>query len=166
MIDTGKRKTLKLMGAASVGLATGSSALAALRAHPSAAAQLSRSGQDLSIQVISTSSVPENSVSITNQSNVDVVLEQFLPGHITFNDKLVDLNSLLTKGDIVIPAGAARAARIEVWQLLAQPVAEYVWADDATEHISHETSVTTLSAFMLGTKAVVYPEFSRNILSA
>lgn len=165
-MDQSKRNSIKLMGSAGIlAYAASASSVAATRLFEQAGAvdidalplSVPRSNAELEIQIISSSAIPENSIIIRNATDSALSIEKFMPGHIVFNDRIVNINSIFKDAPIVLEASQVVSIQAEIWELLAMPPVEFVWAEHAIEKLSHETDVITLGAFMSDSNAVMFP---------
>ena len=100
------------------------------------------------IQLITGRATPEDSVIFINQTGKDVTIKNFLPGIVTQNNQMIDLNSLLTNGDIVLKHGYPLATKAARWELLSLgPKHSYLWCDTAVSKFTgSDTGVITLNA--------------------
>ncbi len=160
MLDSKKRQTLKFMGAAPLVslpfVASAGELFASETQVPKLPAASPRTGMQLEIQIIDSTAVPDNTVVFRNRSDDVLVITRFMPGHIVYDGKLMDLNAAMGDRQIELSPGQSRAFEYDVWSVLNTGPVEYVWADHAIDALSEETSVVTLGAFMADTNAVVY----------
>jgi len=174
MLDKNKRRTLKILGvtplvtmpafasATQLGLTNDFESQVAL---PEVPARIKGSGMPLQIQILDTNAVPDNNVVVRNTSDEPLLISRFMPGHVYFNGQIMDLNQAIGNQPLSIDAGQSRSFDFKIWPVLNAGPVEYVWADQAVEKISNDTSVITLGAFMAGTDAVVYANTSQAIVS-
>ncbi len=177
MLDFNKRRTVKILGAtplltipmvgsaASEGLSSKRSL--AEKSFPRAA---SRRGLPLDIQIIYTQAVPDNNVLFRNNTDEELVVSKFIPGHVYFANQMIDLNMVVGNSELRLAPEQSIALSYDVlsYELIAASntiTTEYVWADQAIDSLSHETSIITLGAFIAGTHAVVYANSSQNLPS-
>lgn len=159
MADAQKRNTLKYLGISGLGLGIGAFSTAPLAVNEHRRNSEPTGAGDLSIQVFCTSAVQENTVTLVNHTDKSLVLSEFIPNVVIFNNKLVDLNSLISDHQVIeIGSGEAFASEIEIWQVLAQPVMEYVWAEHAIKQLTDQTSVVSLAATLVKQKIIVYAD--------
>lgn len=160
MLDSKKRQTLKFIGAvplvslpfaASATLLDPTETLLPELPNPSP-----RTGMDIEIMIIDSSAVPDNNVVFRNHSDETLFVSKFLPGHIVYEGKLMDLNAAMGDRHIELLPGQSKAFQYDVWPIVNAGPVEYVWAEHAIDVLSEETSIITLGAFMADTKAVVY----------
>ena len=165
MFDQSKRHTLKMLGGTSLiampifAMADGSGIVAGNgsdSAKPEYPELVQSSGMPLQIQIIDTMSVPDNNVILRNTSDEELCVSRFMPGHIYFNEQIIDLNEAIGKRSLILQAGRSKVFDFKVWPVLNAGPVEYVWADHAIEQLNNDTSVITLGAFMADTNAVVY----------
>lgn len=160
MLDLKKRQTLKLIGAAPllslpvVASAVGNDLTDST--IPDLPATRPRTSMQLEIQIIDSSSVPDNNVVFRNRSDETLVITRFMPGHIVYGDKLMDLNTAMDGKNLQLLAGQSKVLQFDVWSVVNAGPIEYVWGDHATDVLNDETSVINLGAFMADTNAVVY----------
>jgi len=172
MTDLEKRRTLKLIGGTGIGAGlASSSAIASFDllnpAETDAHSGLSAGGTvELDINIISTRALPEQSVILTNNTDDVITIDRFMPASVIFNESLVDLNSLLESGPLHIAPHQSVSSEVEVWNLLAKPVLEYVWATDAMYPLSDETDIVPVGAFLADGKAIVFPTGEPAVLVA
>jgi len=110
----------------------------------------------LQIQIVDTTAVPDNNVIVRNTSDEPLIVTRFMPGHIYFNDQIMDLNEAVGEQPLYLKAGQSKAFDFKAWSVINAGPIEYVWADHASETLNDDTSVITLGAFMANTNAVVY----------
>jgi len=178
MLDSKKRQTLKLIGAAPLVSLPFSASAAGLPATltansidavqtnvPDLPAPAPRAGMELQIQIIDTVAVPDNNVLFRNHTDETLIVSQFLPGHIVYDGKLVDLNAAVGSEQLILHAGQSKAFEFKVWSLVNAGPVEYVWAEHVVEALSEDTSIVTLGAFMADNNAVVYANTKQYIPS-
>lgn len=165
MLDRNKRRTMKMIGIAPLMSipALASSAIIdsnGAAEHLATADQLpaatSRSNLPLQIEILDTTSIPDNNVILCNSSDEPLIISRFMPGHIYFNEKIMDLNEAVGKQPLTLQPGQSKVFQFKAWPVLNAGPVEYVWADHAAEKLSIDTSLITLSAFMADTSAVIY----------
>jgi len=160
MPDLKKRQTLKIIGAAPLisvpVLVSANGADRSPSALPELPKPAMRTGMQLEIQIIDSSAVPDNNVVFRNRSDEPLNITRFMPGHIVFGGKLMDLNEAVGVSGLVLGVGQSKAFQFDIWSVVNAGPIEYVWADHAVETLSDETSIVTLGAFMADTNAVVY----------
>lgn len=162
MLDLKKRRTLKLLGAAPlvsmpVIASVGHDGVMPVDTPTDAlTASTAQNNMPLQIQIIDSTAVPDNNVIIRNISDEDLLVTRFMPGHIYFNEQIMDLNEAVNQQPLHLHAGQNKAFEFKLWPVVNAGPVEYVWADHAVEALNAETSVVTLSAFMADTNAVVY----------
>jgi len=137
-MDKNKRRTLKLMA----GVSTASM------------------GGQLKIQIITGRTAPEDTVIIINDTSEDVLVSEFLPGLITQNNHMIDLNSLLTDGDILVKPGYPVASKAARWELLAlDSDSSYLWCDTAVTTLPNsETGIISINAAIVNGRAMLTAE--------
>lgn len=165
MLDRNKRRTMKMIGIAPL-MSIPALASSAQYDSSDAAEQLatagdlpaatSRSNLPLQIEILDTTSIPDNNVIICNTSDEPLLVSGFIPGHIYFNEKIMDLNEAVGKQPLTLQPGQSKVFQFKAWPVLNAGPVEYVWADHAAEKLSNDTSLITLSAFMADTSAVIY----------
>jgi len=165
MLDASKRRTMQLMGTAPLltlpvvsaisGVASASDTVenGSVAGLPPAAP---KSGLPVEIQIISTSSVPDNNVLIRNTSDDELLITRFTPGHVYYNGEILDLNESIKAKPIHIQAEQSIALHYRSWPVVNAGPVEYLLADQSVQHLSNETAVITLGAFMANTDAVLY----------
>ena len=170
-MDQNKRRTLKLMagiGTASVG-ATSASAIAATAVSGSASATSSATDESplandscghLKIQIITGRSVPEDTVIFVNDTSNDILVSEFLPGLVTQNNQMIDLNSLLANGDIIVKPGYPVASKAARWEVLSLDSGDsYLWCDTAVSTLPNsETGIININAAIVNGRAMLTAE--------
>jgi len=166
MLDSKKRRTLKLLSAAPlvpvVGIGAASGAVSAAGLESSATVDslplpaARNSSMQLDIQIIDSVAVSENHLLIRNTTDDDLHVAQFMPGHIVYNQKVVDLNMLLDNGTLDLAPGQSKAFDFDYFSVADMKEIEYVWADHTVDLVSEQTSVVRLGAFMADSNAVIY----------
>lgn len=160
MLDLKRRQTLKILGAAPLVslpfVASAGSMDLSEPLVPHLPPPAPRTSMQLEIQIIDTSSVPDNNVVFRNCSDESLMITRFMPGHIVYGDKIMDLNAAMGDRPLALNAGQSGVLQFDVWSVVNAGPTEYVWADHAVEVLNEETSVITLGAFMADTNAVVY----------
>lgn len=161
MVDQSKRRTLKLMSGAGTAVVAGSAVVGGValsnpavataigpynRADAASPAAAHSASNGLNIQIITGRSTPEDSVIFTNDSNAEIVIREFLPGLVTQNDQMMDLNTLLANGDLVVKPGYPVASRSISWEPLSlQASSSYLWCDTAVSKLSDNTDTGVIS---------------------
>lgn len=164
MPDFKKRQTLKFIGAAPlVSLPFVASASThgltdsgLTDSFPDLPAPAPRTSMQLEIQIIDSTAVPDNQVVFRNRSDDKLIITRFMPGHIVFGDKLIDLNAAMGDRAIELQSGQSKVLQFDVWSVVNAGPIEYVWGDHATDVLNAETSVINMGAFMADTNAIVY----------
>jgi len=168
MPDQNKRRTLKIMGVTPLVATPVFASAAGLRfsnGAPELPPATQKTGMPLQIQILDTTAVPDNNVIIRNNSDETLLVSRFMPGHIYFNDQIMDLNEAIGNRPLSLQAGQSKAFDFKIWPVLNAGPVEYVWADHAVDVLSDNMSVVTLGAFMAGTNAVVYADTRTAIAS-
>lgn len=162
MLDLKKRQTLKYIGAAPLVslpfVASAGSVDLPESITTDPAMRSAGTSMQLQIQIIDSSAVRDGNVIVRNISDGSIIISQFMPGHIAFDGKLIDLNETVGAQSLELQAGQSKAFLFDLLSEGTTETFEYVWADHAMEALSHETSVVTLGAFMADTNAVVYAD--------
>lgn len=122
-------------------------------------------GRPLQIQILDTTAVPDNNVLVRNDSDETILISRFMPGHVYFDGKIMDLNEAIGKTPLLLHAGQSKAFNFKLWPVVNAGPVEYVWADHAIEKLSDDTSVITLGAFMADSNAVVYVDTEHTVFS-
>jgi len=165
MFDQNKRRTLKVLGVTPLMTIPVLASATNLEANKSNAAESAlvelaqpnqATGMPLQIQILDTTSVPDNNVLLRNNSDEILIISRFMPGHIYFNGQIMDLNEAVGKRPLRIEAGQSKAFEFKAWPVLNAGPVEYVWADHASEVLNENTAIVNLGAFMADTSAVVY----------
>ena len=161
MIDKKKRNTLKLIGGSGVLAATGSAAslLAAGTATAAAGTAPQQQQADLEIIIVDTGSMPEDTVLVTNRTDAEVVIEDFLPGTVFFNDKWLSLNDVFAEKLLagrVVPAGHSVSAQVDFRTLGHGETGDYLWAQQSVSALTANTDIVSLAATLHGRRAVVF----------
>jgi len=167
MLDLKKRQTLKYIGAAPLVslpfVASADSADLSKSITADSAMRSAGTSMQLQIQIIDSSAVRDGNVIVRNISDESIIISRFMPGHIAFDGKLIDLNETVGGQNLDLKAGQSKAFLFDLLSEGTTQTFEYVWADHAIEALSHETSVVTLSAFMADSNAVVYADTTQYI---
>jgi len=156
MIDTSKRRTLKLIsGAAALGGATLSRvAFADEQLIPASAKQPAGniSCSQLQIQIITGNSTPEDTVIFNNSTSEPVAIDHFLPGFVTLGNQMIDMNTLTKDKKIVIQPGYPLASNLSRWEILSLgPGDSYLWCDTAAEAFqTYDNTSNTATADQAG----------------
>jgi len=123
---------------------------------------------DLLIDIISSSAVPDDTVVITNNTAGDIELAGFLPSIIVFDNKFVDLGALKGGGQMILKAGQVvsfqtylGAVRGKDWEELGGKQIQYVWAEDAMRSVSDEMQLVSVAGFVSGDQAILYSNTRR-----
>ncbi len=161
MIDKQKRNTLKLIGGSGMLVASGSAASLFTAAHAAATEQtrVSPLRADLEVMIIDTGSMPEDTVLVTNRTDRSIVIDDFLPGTIFFNDKWLSLNDAFAASLLngrVVPAGHSVSARFDFTDLTHGETGDYLWAQQSVSALTDQTDIVTLAATLQGRRAVVF----------
>ena len=168
MPDQKKRRTLKVMGAiplagVAAGVAgTATASLASMADFSSSSVlpkPVSRTGSmQLDIQIIDTSAVVNNHLLVRNTTDEALTVTRFMPGHIVFNNKFLDLQQLINSKPLVLMPGQSKSFDYNIQPIEKMSNIEYVWAEHAISALSIETNVVYLGAFMADTNAVIYAD--------
>lgn len=160
MINTKKRRTLKWFGAAPLAtisfasMGSGTSGLPEVPSHkPTSSTHRERM---LEIQIIDGGHVAENTVLIHNAGNDETVISQFTAGMVIFNNRMLDLNTLVADRSLVIGPNQTTSYRAPIWSVLASPAKQYVYADHAVTALDDDTEVVHLGVYLFNDTAVVY----------
>jgi len=164
MLDQNKRRTLKILGitplvslpVVATAAGSGHTNEPELNSILPETTDNQGTGMPLQIQILDTISVPDNNVVLRNTSDEPQLISRFLPGHIYFNGKIMDLNEAVGNAPLRLQAGRSKAFDFKFWPVVNAGPVEYVWADHAVEALNENTSIITLGAFMADTKAVIY----------
>jgi len=151
-MDQNKRRTLKLLAAASTTSISAMAATAVSTTTASAASttsiQENNSCGHLKIQIITGRVAPEDTVILVNDTNQEVLVSEFLPGLITQNNQMLNLKAVLNKGDILLKPGYPVASKAASWQPLSLDATHsYLWCDTAVNMLpDSDTGIITLHA--------------------
>jgi len=167
MPDISKRRTIKLIGVAPiVGVPVVASAASDVLSQqarkttidslPPAVPRLN--SMQLDIQLIDTSAVTSQEMLIRNTTDEKLVVTQFMPGHVVFGDRFIDLQAALRTQSLVLNAGQSKSLDFDIMPINKMDHIEYVWADHAVHALSDETNIIHLGAFMANTSAVIYAD--------
>jgi len=174
MPDQNKRRMLKMLSVtplvttpvfASVSGAGFSDKVKQHTTLPTSSAKSRDVGRPLQIHILDTTAVPDNNVLVRNDSNETLLVSRFMPGHVYFDDKIMDLNEAIGNTPLLLHAGQSKAFNFKLWPVVNAGPVEYVWADHALEKLSDDTSVVTLGAFMADTNAVLYVKSEHAVAS-
>ena len=174
MYNSNKRRTLKILSVTpfmSIPLLASNTGLVyanTVRSNVAASEWADNSqytGMPLEIQILDTTAVPDNNVLIRNSSDEQLIINRFVPGHIYFNDQIMDLNEAVGNAPLLLKAGQSKAFDFKLWPVVNAGPVEYVWADHVVENLNDNTSVVTLSAFMADTNAIVHSDTKNSIVS-
>ena len=163
-MDQTKRRTLKLIAGASTAsigavTAVSGSAFAAGTTSSEPVAKNNSCGQ-LKIQIITGRATPEDTVIFVNDTSNDVLVSEFLPGFITRNNQMIDLNSLLTDGDLLVKPGYPVASKAARWEVLSLDSGDsYLWCDTAVTTLPNsETGIISINAAIVNGRAMLTAE--------
>ena len=162
-MDLNKRRTLKLIsgvGAAAMCSVTASAATAmpgTVDGKPVRNTGENTSYGAFNIQIISGRATPEDTVIFTNHSGADIQIRSFLPGLVTQNDQMIDLNSLLANGELNLKHGYPFATKAATWQPLSLDSEHgYLWCDTAVSRLPNsDTGIITLDAVVNNGRALL-----------
>lgn len=175
-VDPARRQVLKTFAVAPVALGLGvagswaKSADAGTVASSDGPAPAARS-HDLELHLFSSDAVVEDSLIIKNNLLHQVVLEQFRPGIIIFNDKFIHLPNLLEKavGKATLVIEPQQTLSFQTvaeplygkdWarssNLLNNDFVEYLWAEDSVQRIGESALLVSAAAFIADDKALLY----------
>lgn len=146
MIDRSKRRTLKMISGA--GAATMCSFTALASSTGDTIDNSALSGGSFNIQIITGRTAIEDTIILSNHSGADIRISKFLPGMITQNNQMIDLNSLLQNGDLTLKHGYPLATKAARWELLSLNANDsYLWCDCAVSRLpDSDTGIITLEA--------------------
>ena len=155
MVDHSKRKTLQLISSAGVSAMYGMTAfagntdsgIASVEDLQKQAGNSSVQGS-FSIQLITGRMALEDTIIFINDTGADIRISNFLPGIVTQNEQMIDLNSLLVNGDILLRPGYPLATTTARWEPLSLYANHsYLWCDSAVSRFpDSDTGVITLDA--------------------
>ena len=163
-MDQNKRRTLKLLAAASTTSISAMAATAVSTTTASAASttsiQENNSCGHLKIQIITGRVAPEDTVILVNDTNQEVLVSEFLPGLITQNNQMIDLNSLLANGSIRVKPGYPVASKAARWEVLSLDSGDsYLWCDNAVSRLPNsETGLININAAIVNGRAMLTAE--------
>jgi len=168
MVDQNKRKTLKIISGAGTAALSGTvltgTAMTAVShaAVPSNADRaVSTAHNLLKIQIITGRNAPEDTVVFVNDTEKEIIVNQFLPGIVTHNNQMIDLNALLTSGDIIVKPGYPVASKVASWEVLSlEPNQSYLWGDTAVTKLPNsdpnsDTGVININAAVANGRAML-----------
>ena len=165
-MDQSKRRTLKLM--AGVSTATiGTLAAPGVNGGVFTASSTSvargvknNSCGHLKIQIITGRTAPEDTVIFVNDTSNEILVSEFLPGLITQNNQMIDLNSLLTDGDLLVKPGYPVASKAARWELLSMDSSNsYLWCDTAVSPLNNsDTGIININAAIVNGRAMLTAE--------
>ncbi len=161
MHDSSKRHTLKLLGGSTASVVIPSSIVMAEAAtRPTRHNQFPQAAKrrpELLIQLVRSTAVSEDTVVLRNTTNGQLVISQFMPGTVIFDDVQCDLNEAAAGKELILQPGQVMSLRTQMAPIDTDSVMEYVWANASTQPISGDVSLVSLGAFMADGRAVVYP---------
>lgn len=154
MIDSNKRKTLKMLGAGGVLASTASVA------H-SVWAGRGLTEQALEILLVDSADFGITTMILTNLTAEELTISDFAPGTICYDDKFVSLNDAPftrknAKNEIVIPASYSMSAVVQSVGLSDVKSKNYLWAQSSVSSVGSWTRVVNLTASYVGQSAIVF----------
>lgn len=155
MIDRSKRRTLKMISGAGAATMCSFTALASSTGETLDNSALS--GDSFSIQIITGKTAIEDTIIFSNHSGADIRITRFLPGMITQNNQMIDLNFLLTNGELTLKHGYPLATKAAKWELLSLSANDsYLWCDCAVSRLpDSDTGIITLNAVVNNGRALL-----------
>lgn len=167
-INLNRRKLIKAFGTSGLAIGMGGAPFLASADGGSeavASTDLPLPGRlELGINIVSSSAVPGESVVIRNGTTSTLVIKRFLPGHVIFGNKVLDLNALLTAGRLEIAPSRIISFSAQASQLdAASSITEYLWAEESQVQISDDAVLLGLGAFLAGEQAVVFSDAKQSI---
>ncbi len=138
MVDQSKRRTMKLMsgvGVASIGgVAFAGTSSAALKKTTKSELRNPTDPQlfsdRLKIQIITGATSPEDTMVFVNDTEQNIVIREFLPRFVTFDNHMMDLNAICEE-ELVISPSYPVARKLPSWEILdLQPTSSYLWVDN------------------------------------
>ena len=168
-MDQNKRRTLKIMAGVSGSLtaaAFNGSAIAAGAPQTQSMQQNTTCGH-LNIEIITGRTAPEDTVILTNDSDTELLISEFLPGLITQNNQMIDLNALLASGAIQVKPGYPVALKTARWELLSlDSGGSYLWCDSAVSLLpGSDTGIIKINAAIVNGRAMLTAEHKQPVLS-
>lgn len=164
MINHSKRRTLKLISGAGVTAMFGVTAVAsdtnsgisAIK-NPLRNTEKSSDRGSFGIHIITGRMALEDTVIFINESGANIRIRNFLPGFVTQNQQMIDLNSLLINGDIILKHGYPLATTTARWKPLSLDSDQsYLWCDSAVSRFPEsDTGVIMLDAVMNNGQALL-----------
>ena len=160
MHDSSKRNTLKLISASTAGVVLPTSLVMAEAAtRPAAAMQFPEASTrkpDLLINLVRSTAVPDDTVLLLNTTNDRLVISQFMPGTIVFDDVQIDLNEVTGGSELILAPHQMKSLRTQITPIQSEGMVEYVWADSSTHPITDDLSLVYMGAFMADDRAIVF----------
>ena len=159
MYDSSKRNTLKLISASTAGVVLPASlvmAEAATRPETQFPKANTRK-PDLLINLVRSTAVPDDTVLLLNTTSDSLVVSQFMPGTIVFDDVQVDLNEVAGGKELILEPNQFVSLRTKMTPVQSDGLVEYVWADSLTHPMTDDVSLVHMGAFMADDRAIVFP---------
>ncbi len=165
MVDQSKRRTIKFIsgiGAASIGgvalAGTTSTALTAeVKSNASNSIDSGLFSDHLKIQIITGRTSPEDTVIFINDTDQNIVVREFLPRFVAFENQMMDLNAICEAEELVIKPQYPVASKLALWENLdLLPTTSYLWADNTAMALkTPHTSVITINTVVLDGRALL-----------
>ncbi|MEE9333476.1 MAG: hypothetical protein V3U65_05235 [Granulosicoccaceae bacterium] len=159
MYDLSKRNTLKLISASTAGVVLPTSLLMA-EAAMRQATQFPESKPrkpDLLINLVRSTAVPDDTVLLLNTTSDRLVIGQFMPGTIVFDDVQVNLNEAAGGKELILEPNQFLSLRTQMTPVQSDGIVEYVWADSSAHPMTEDVSLVFMGAFMADDRAIVFP---------
>lgn len=162
MADLKKRNTLKMLGVS--GLLATSSSLANAAVQGSGVRAVKSNGQpsELEILIVDSNDFEYSTVVITNLTSSEIRLSEFTYGTISYDDKIVDLNTTpfvqkFNTNDLVLAANNSASAFVVPTNSADVESIDILSAQSSVSDVGTSTRVVKLGATLSGGKAIVHP---------
>jgi len=167
MVDQNKRRTLKIIsgaGTAAIGgmVVTGTAMTAGTVAAASTRSDseiLQNNDNYLKIQIVTGQTAPEDTVIFINDTEKDILVNEFLPGLVTQNNQMLDLNTIVASDNLLVRPGYPVTSKIASWEVLSlESMKSYLWCDTAVSNLPNsDTGIITLKAAVANGRAMLTP---------
>lgn len=159
MTDVKKRNSLKMLGVGGLLATSGSVVNAAVRGS-----DVKPNGQlpELEILIVDSNDFEFSTVVITNLTSTEIRLSEFIHGTISYDDKIVDLNTTpfvqkLNTNDLVLAAKHSASAFVIPANSADVESIDMFSAQSSVSDVGASTRVAKLGATLSGGKAIVHP---------
>lgn len=162
MADLKKRNTVKMLGVGGLLASSGSLVNAAVQGGSVNTNKPKGQTSELEILIVDSNDFEYSTVVITNQTSSEIRLSEFTYGTISYDNKVVDLNTTpfvqkYNTNDLVLAANHSASAFVVPANSADVESIDILSAQSSVSDVGTSTRVVKLGATLSGGKAIVHP---------